>query len=112
MFGNASEWVTGPKGEHLTYGGCYETLAQDAFPAQAVPEDMENWNASDPQDPQSIWWLADGGFVGLRLVLETDAEGKPAKAPAKGIEHEPKPDEAPEDAKPDPARLKERGLSG
>ena len=112
LFGNASEWVTGPKGEHLTYGGCYETLAQDAFPAQAVPEDMENWNASDPQDPQSIWWLADGGFVGLRLVLETDAEGKPAKAPAKGIEHEPKPDEAPEDAKPDPARLKERGLSG
>ena len=105
--------MTGPKGEHLTYGGCYETLAQDAFPPKAVPEDMENWNASDPQDPQSIWWLADGGFVGLRLVLETDVDGKPASAPSKGIEHEPKPDESPEDAKPDPERLNQKkGLAG
>ncbi|MAV54456.1 MAG: hypothetical protein CMJ28_00700 [Phycisphaerae bacterium] len=111
LFGNASEWVSGPNGEHLTYGGCYETLAKDALPVKAIPEDMENWNASDPQDPQSIWWLADGGFVGIRLVLELDGEGKPEPAPAKGVEHETKPDESPEDAKPNPDRLKERGLS-
>ena len=71
LFGNASEWVTGLKGEHLTYGGCYETLAQDAFPPKAVPEDMDNWNASDPQDPQSIWWLADGPSKRHRTRAQT-----------------------------------------
>jgi hypothetical protein len=28
------------------------------------------WQETDPQIPKSRWWLADGRFVGFRLVCE------------------------------------------
>ena len=31
-------------------------------------------NQSDPQIPSSIWWLADAGFVGFRVVCEPDGK--------------------------------------
>ena len=34
----------------------------------------EDWNASDPQIPKSVWWLADGGFVGFRVVCLSERD--------------------------------------
>ena len=28
------------------------------------------WQETDPQFPKSRWWLADGKFVGFRIVCE------------------------------------------
>jgi hypothetical protein len=33
-------------------------------------------NATDPQIPKSMWWLADGGFVGFRVVCEAPPASK------------------------------------
>ena len=30
----------------------------------------EEWNESDPQRPKSVWWLADGPYVGFRLARD------------------------------------------
>ena len=69
MWGNAAEWVTGDGGRPLVVGGSYRDAADRAGCAAAVtPSDA--WNASDPQMPKSVWWLADGGFVGFRVVCE------------------------------------------
>ena len=73
MLGNASEWVTGKNGEPLTAGGCFRDDAKGVTPASRV-EPTARWNASDPQIPKSVWWLADGGFLGLRVVCEEGPE--------------------------------------
>jgi len=69
MLGNASEWVTGADGAPKTAGGCFRDEAEDLTPATRVAP-SRSWNASDPQIPKSVWWLADGGFVGFRVVCE------------------------------------------
>ncbi len=71
MAGNAAEWCTGDNGEPLVLGGCYRDAAEGVgCGASARPS--KDWNRSDPQIPKSVWWLADGGFVGFRVVCETD----------------------------------------
>ncbi|MHC4993092.1 MAG: formylglycine-generating enzyme family protein [Planctomycetota bacterium] len=70
LFGNASEWCTGVDGQPVTLGGCYRDDAANVGCAARVPP-KDAWNASDPQIPKSIWWLADGGFVGFRVVCES-----------------------------------------
>jgi formylglycine-generating enzyme required for sulfatase activity len=69
VHGNASEWCTGTDGEPVTVGGSYRDPADAVGCAARVPEKAA-WNASDPQFPKSIWWLADAGFVGFRIVCE------------------------------------------
>jgi formylglycine-generating enzyme required for sulfatase activity len=70
MYGNASEWCTGAGGEAVTLGGAYFEPAESLGCGARVPY-TPDWNASDPQIPQSVWWLADGGFVGFRVVCDT-----------------------------------------
>jgi formylglycine-generating enzyme required for sulfatase activity len=65
--GNASEWCTGADGEPVTLGGSYRDAADAVGCAARVPPTAA-WNARDPQFPKSIWWLADAGFVGFRIV--------------------------------------------
>ena len=67
MYGNASEWCTGGDDEPVTMGGSYRDSAQEIGCTMRV-EPSDTWNASDPQIPKSVWWLADGGFVGFRIV--------------------------------------------
>ncbi len=74
MLGNASEWVTGADGEPTTAGGTFRDEAADVT-ATSREEPSRAWNASDPQIPKSVWWLADGGFVGFRVVCEPAAPG-------------------------------------
>ncbi|MHC4306880.1 MAG: formylglycine-generating enzyme family protein, partial [Planctomycetota bacterium] len=67
VWGNASEWCTGTDGEPVTLGGSYRDTAEAVGCAARVPPTAA-WNARDPQFPKSIWWLADAGFVGFRIV--------------------------------------------
>ena len=76
--GNASEWCTGSDGAPVTLGGCYLDPADDVGCGSRVPPSAA-WNDSDPQLPKSIWWLADGGFVGFRLVCEPDDSQDPGE---------------------------------
>ncbi len=70
LYGNASEWVTSDEGKGVTLGGTFKGAADTLGCALVVPY-TPDWNASDPQYPKSKWWLADGGFVGFRMVCET-----------------------------------------
>ncbi|MHC5005128.1 MAG: formylglycine-generating enzyme family protein [Planctomycetota bacterium] len=72
LHGNAGEWCTGVDGAPVTMGGTYRSDADELGCASRVPP-SDAWNASDPQIPKSIWWLADGGFIGFRLVCEPAA---------------------------------------
>ena len=69
MYGNASEWCMGVDGDPLTLGGSYLDEASNLGCAARVPP-SQRWNESDPQLPKSIWWLADAGFVGFRIVCD------------------------------------------
>ena len=103
MHGNVAEWVTGRDGKPATKGGSFLDAA-DQLKAPAREPANPKWNASDPQVPKSSWWLADGPFVGFRIVCEAPpesvgADDKPNPAKPQN------PDPAKSDpAKPDPAK--------
>ena len=67
MLGNVQEWCVGPDGTGVTRGGSYRDSAEKVNTARREPASRA-WNASDPQVPKSKWWLADGPFVGFRIV--------------------------------------------
>ena len=69
MLGNVAEWCTAADGSHVIRGGSYVDDAPDVSAKARVPE-KDEWDADDPQDPKSKWWLADGPFVGFRVVRE------------------------------------------
>jgi formylglycine-generating enzyme required for sulfatase activity len=69
MLGNASEWCTDAEGKGVTLGGTFRDPLATLGCSFVVPYSPD-WNASDPQFPKSKWWLADGGFVGFRVVCE------------------------------------------
>jgi formylglycine-generating enzyme required for sulfatase activity len=86
MHGNVQEWCIGRDGKPVTAGGSYrDDPAKLAATARALPEPA--WDASDPQLPKSKWWLADGPFVGFRVVCEAESPGErngTQRAPASG----------------------------
>ncbi len=90
LFGNAAEWVVDDKGDALVIGGSYRDAASVAGPDRLQP-DNEDWNASDPQFPKSVWWLADGGFIGLRLVCESSPSEPTAPPKSNEPTHTPAP---------------------
>lgn len=69
MHGNAAEWCTSAHEDPVVRGGSYRDSAQ-GLRADARVVAQKAWNASDPQLPRSKWWLADGGFIGFRIVCE------------------------------------------
>ncbi|MCA9296475.1 MAG: SUMF1/EgtB/PvdO family nonheme iron enzyme [Phycisphaerales bacterium] len=73
LYGNASEWCTAADGSLVTMGGTYRDDAGQLTCAHAVAPSRA-WNASDPQFPKSVWWLADAGFVGVRVVCEIEQQ--------------------------------------
>lgn len=52
---------------HVVRGGSWDHDAPALRCAARMASQVE-WNRRDPQRPQSIWWLTDATFVGLRLV--------------------------------------------
>lgn len=75
LHGNVSEWAVQPDGVAVQCGGSFRDPAAK-IGADARREAMPAWNASDPQMPKSVWWLADANFVGMRLVCDP-AENEP-----------------------------------
>lgn len=73
MLGNVCEWVNGRDGKPVTKGGSYRDGPEALTPTARQKQDR-SWNASDPQVPKSRWWLADGSFVGFRIVCEGPVE--------------------------------------
>jgi len=78
MHGNIAEWVNGRDGQPVIKGGAYRDEAHKLKTLARVTSDPA-WNASDPQIPKSQWWLADGPFVGFRVVCEVDEEANESK---------------------------------
>lgn len=76
--GNVAEWVAPGPGERpqdnpVAMGGSFlET--RDRSTTRSVLKQQPWWNASDPQVPKSVWWLADCDFVGFRIVREPKAQ--------------------------------------
>jgi formylglycine-generating enzyme required for sulfatase activity len=78
MLGNAAEWCTTADGGFVVRGGSFRDDADQVTCTSRKPADPA-WNRSDPQLPRGIWWLADGGFVGFRVLCEA---GSTSSAPA------------------------------
>ncbi len=69
MHGNASEWTRALDGSFVAKGGSFKEKGAALHLSARRPLDG-SLNATDPQIPKSMWWLADGGFVGFRVVCE------------------------------------------
>jgi formylglycine-generating enzyme required for sulfatase activity len=74
LLGNAAEWTTGPNGTGIAHGGSFKDHAE-VLTSSVRRADDRALNATDPQIPKSKWWLADGGFVGFRVVMESSSTG-------------------------------------
>ncbi len=69
ILGNVAEWVTGRDGAPVAMGGSYDDDAKDVtIGSRKFPK--PEWNATDPQNPKSKWWLSDAPFIGFRVVCE------------------------------------------
>jgi sulfatase modifying factor 1 len=76
MAGNVAEWCAAPadgtppavRGGH--FRGGTGLLRSDA----RLVSDAEAWNALDPQQPKSRWWLASVDFTGFRLACSPSQE--------------------------------------
>ncbi len=69
VLGNVAEWCTVQSGAPVVRGGSWRTKSKDLKIGLREAE-TEEWNEDDPQLPKSKWWLADGQFVGMRLVCD------------------------------------------
>jgi len=69
MEGNAGEWATDMEGKPVLCGGTWNDKAAHVVPTERKYQ-TPAWQATDPQLPKSRWWLADGNFVGFRVVCE------------------------------------------
>ena len=61
--------VDGNQIKQVLLGGSYlDTAETGACTARKPPTPA--WNATDPNIPKSPWWLADGSFIGFRVVCD------------------------------------------
>lgn len=71
LWGNAAEWCVRGPGDFVALGGCYkDQIAQIGCDAVMIAD--RSWNESDPQFPKSVWWFADAGWVGFRVVCDPE----------------------------------------
>ena len=68
MLGNVWEYCAGA--DVVLLGGCWKDKTVSRLGRRILGED--EWNESDPQLPKSVWWLADGPYVGFRLARSTE----------------------------------------
>ena len=64
---------TGPaKGKvHVARGGAYDSPLEECRSATRIFQE-EWWQAEDPQEPKSVWWLPKMAFIGFRVVCEAE----------------------------------------
>lgn len=75
MIGNAAEWCATPDGKGALRGGSFLNNPDKVGPAARAVY-SKDWQATDPQNPKSRWWLSDGPFAGFRIVCDP-ATAKP-----------------------------------
>lgn len=70
MAGNLAEWCATPRdGSAPAVRGGHFASPPDQLRADArLVSDPEAWNAYDPQEPKSVWWLSSADFVGFRVA--------------------------------------------
>jgi sulfatase modifying factor 1 len=69
MAGNIAEWCAVPPGAKPVVRGGHFLGGADLMRAKArLEQDLDAWNALDPQEPKSVWWLASADFVGFRVA--------------------------------------------
>ncbi len=69
ILGHVGEWATDLDGKPILCGGTYldgPALIAPTTRRRQTPK----WQETDPQLPKSRWWLADGKFIGFRVVCE------------------------------------------
>jgi len=79
MLGNAAEWCMGLDGNPVICGGYYATEAKEFANGAKVRQTKEmkkEWLKTDPQIPQSFYWLAPPTFHGFRLLCEGEWESE------------------------------------
>jgi formylglycine-generating enzyme required for sulfatase activity len=69
MLGNTGEWATDLDGKPVLCGGTFLDGPTGMTPGMRRHWSPK-WQETDPQFPKSRWWLADGKFVGFRIVCE------------------------------------------
>lgn len=69
MLGNVGEWALDTENKPVLCGATFKDKAAQVLPTVRRRQTPE-WQATDPQLPKSRWWLADGNFVGFRIVCE------------------------------------------
>jgi formylglycine-generating enzyme required for sulfatase activity len=69
ILGNAAEWCVDFDNEGYIYGGAFTDKRPDITPF-SKKKNTPDWDATDPQNPKSKWWLKDGPFVGFRVVCD------------------------------------------
>lgn len=69
MLGNVSEWALDAQGKPVVCGGSWKDKGDNIHAGFRMPQD-DAWNMNDPQNPKSKWWLANGQFIGFRVVCE------------------------------------------
>ena len=69
MEGNVGEWATEADGKFVLCGGLFRDNPDRLLPTMRR-HFTPAWQATDPQLPKSRWWLADGKFIGFRIVCE------------------------------------------
>ena len=69
MLGNVSEWVSD---QPIVVGGNFLSMEDELSGCHHEPEDQDQWNATYPQLPKSIWWYKDADYVGFRVVCDAD----------------------------------------
>ena len=67
LHGNVAEWATDSEGNGSVMGGSFISPRNELTCTSFQPY-TRDWNESDPQIPKSVWWLADGAFIGFRVV--------------------------------------------
>lgn len=73
MFGNVAEWCESDGVAPVVRGGSWKSKAASlGFSTREV--ESPAWNEADPQVPKSKWWLANGQFIGMRLVCDRTSE--------------------------------------
>jgi formylglycine-generating enzyme required for sulfatase activity len=69
MLGNPGEWAIDMKGKDVLCGPTFQDPAANVQPT-VRRYFSPKWQETDPQIPKSRWWLADGKFIGFRVVCE------------------------------------------
>jgi formylglycine-generating enzyme required for sulfatase activity len=69
ILGNPGEWATDLDGKPVLCGGTFLDGMNGMIPGMRRRQ-TPKWQETDPQFPKSRWWLADGKFVGFRIVCE------------------------------------------